>query len=99
MLIHFRREGRVRRTICGQRWRPGMRPKLWRRDWADMHLPEATEEQVHGRRRCLCPVCVNTVAEESERARLKAAEPKKPRRWGEGPRSREHDVDEAEVDL
>jgi hypothetical protein len=62
MLVHFRYEGKARRTLCGQRWRPGRRPPVWRREWSVCELPDATPEQVASRSRHSCPACANTAA-------------------------------------
>lgn len=80
MLIHFRYEGKARRTICGQRWIPGRRPPVWRREWAASELPAATSEQVESRDRFVCPECVNAAMASIQSSQQRQGSPNRPRR-------------------
>lgn len=64
MLIHYRHEGKSHRTLCGQRFVPGHRPRLLQRDW--QVLPPArdcTPEEVDNRQhRFPCSACLGAAA-------------------------------------
>lgn len=76
MLIHFRREGKVHRTLCGQRWHPGFRPRVWRREWSEpFAIQEEMPEQAGDRRPHWCPDCMKAVVSAADLAKRKAGRP------------------------
>ena len=76
MLIHYRHEG-GNRTICGQRWHPGHRPRVLRREWTVFPPARAaTAEEIGSRVRFPCSECMSTAASQIGASRERANRPK-----------------------
>jgi len=81
MLIHFRYEGRSRRTICGQRFLPGHRPRLLDRLQNVNEPPRpVTPEEIDSPLGYPCPECLRTAAEQIRLAQDRSRTERRPRR-------------------
>ena len=93
MLIHFRYEGHSRRTICGQRFLPGHRPRLLGRGWSvDEPARSNTPEEIESKSGVPCAECLREAASAIKLAQNRAKVDHRSQRRFDRPRFHEDDV-------